>query len=112
LTKDSRMLSKAQLNEYGFDSDISRMMGGSNNSQPVKASFEGKWNSVPKANKDVLDKSTGKDTQLIGVFGQSNYAIAKGSDGKFYTYQYRQASTPGTPKGPFDTVEKAKEGIN
>lgn len=97
-----------QLDEYGFDFDG---MGGSNNSQSVKASFEGKWNPVPKANKDVLDKSTGKDTQLVGVFGQFNYAIAKGSDGKFYRYQYRQASTPGTPKGPFDTIEKAKEGI-
>jgi hypothetical protein len=99
---------ESQLDEYGFDFDG---MGSSNNSQSVKASFEDKWNPVPKANKDVLDKSTGKDTQLVGVFGQSNYAIAKGSDGKFYRYQYRQASTPGTPKGPFDTVEKAKEGI-
>ena len=99
---------ESQLDEYGFDFDG---MGSSNNSQSVKASFEGKWNPVPKANKDVLDKSTGKDTQLVGVFGQSNYAIAKGSDGKFYRYEYRQAATPGTPKGPFDTIEKAKEGI-
>ena len=97
-----------QLDEYGFDFD---RMGGSNNSQSVKASFEGKWNPVPKANKDVLDKSTGKDTQLIGVFGYYNYVIAKGSDGKFYRYQYRQAENPGKPTGPFDTVEKAKEGI-
>lgn len=102
---------ESQIDESAFDQAISGMMGGSNNSQSVKASFEGKWNPIPKANKDILDKSTGKDTQLVGVFGQSNYAIAKGSDGKFYRYQYRQASTPGTPKGPFDTVEKAKEGI-
>ena len=106
-------VSESQIDENAssFDQAMSGMMGSSNNNQSVKASFEGKWNPVPKANKDVLDKSTGKDTQLVGVFGQSNYAIAKGSDGKFYRYQYRQASTPGTPKGPFDTVEKAKEGI-
>jgi hypothetical protein len=113
LTTNSKMLSEAQLDEAGFDFDqyMSGMMGSSDNSQSAKASFEGKWNPVPKANKDVLDKSTGKDTQLVGVFGQSNYAIAKGSDEKFYRYQYRQASDPGTPKGPFDTIEKAKEGI-
>ena len=93
------------INEFNMD-----QFSYSNNSSPQqnKASFEEKWNSIPKVNKDVLDKSTGKNTQLVGVFNNVNYVIAKGSDGKFYRYQYKQAENPGQPIGPFDTIEKAK----
>ena len=100
-----RNIIKEEINEFDMD------QFSSNSSQSNKASFEDKWNPIPKNNKDVLDKSTGKDTQVIGTFGQYNYVIAKGSDGKFYRYQYRQAENPGKSVGPFDTLDKAKEGI-
>jgi hypothetical protein len=104
------IITESQLNEFDMD-QFSFGNTSSKNSQQTKASFEEKWNTVPANNKTILDKSTGKDTQLVGIFNDINYAIAKGSDGKFYRYQYKQAEKLDKPMGPFDTIEKAKEGI-
>ena len=83
----------------------------SSSSQP-KASFEDKWNSVPAANKEILKKSTGKEPiEIMASSKGVNYVITKGSDGKFYRYEYKQAENPGAPSVSFDTIEKAKEGI-
>ena len=83
----------------------------SSSSQP-KASFEDKWNDVPAANKEILKKSTGKEPiEIMASSKGVNYVITKGSDGKFYRYEYKQAENPGAPSISFDTIEKAKEGI-
>jgi len=38
-----------------------------------------------------------------------NYVITKGSDNKFYRYEYTQAENPGKPSGPFNSEEEAKK---
>jgi hypothetical protein len=80
------------------------------NSSSPKASFEDKWNDVPNANKEILKKSTGKEpVKIMASSKGENYVITKGSDGKFYTYQYTQAENPGKPMGPFNSENEAKK---
>lgn len=80
------------------------------NSSSPKASFEDKWNDVPNANKEILKKSTGKEpVKIMASSKGTNYVIAKGSDGKFYRYQYTQSENPGKPMGPFNSEDEAKK---
>jgi hypothetical protein len=89
------------LDNYGMDDDFQ---------SPPKASFEDKWNEVPANNKEVLKKSTGKEPIRIMASSKGiNYVITKGSDGKFYRYNFRQAENPGKPFGPFNSEEEAKK---
>ena len=95
---------KAKLMEFDMDQFS---MG---NSSSPKASFEDKWNDVPNANKEVLKKSTGKEpVKIMASSKGENYVITKGSDNKFYRYQYTQAENPGKPVGPFNSEEEAKK---
>jgi len=95
---------KAKLQEF----DMNQFSMG-NPSSP-KASFEDKWNDVPNANKEILKKSTGKEpVKIMASSKGENYVITKGSDGKFYTYQYTQAENPGKPMGPFNSENEAKK---
>ena len=95
---------KAKLMEFDMDQFS---MG---NSSSPKASFEDKWNDVPNANKEVLKKSTGKEPiKIMASSKGENYVITKGSDNKFYRYQYTQAENPGKPVGPFNSEEEAKK---
>ena len=95
---------KTKLQEFDMDQFS---MG---NSSSPKASFEDKWNDVPNANKEILKKSTGKEpVKIMASSKGKNYVITKGSDGKFYTYQYTQAENPGKPMGPFNSEDEAKK---
>ena len=95
---------KAKLEEFNMDQFS---FGGQGSS---KASFEDKWNEVPNANKEILKKSTGKEpVKIMASSKGENYVITKGTDGKFYRYQYTQAENPGKPVGPFNSEEEAKK---
>ena len=95
---------KAKLEEFDMD-----QFSFGNSSSP-KASFEDKWNDVPNANKEILKKSTGKEPIKVMASSKGvNYVVTKGSDEKFYRYQYTQAETPGKPIGPFNSEEEAKK---
>ncbi len=95
---------KVKLEEFDMD-----QFSFGNSSSP-KASFEDKWNDVPNANKEILKKSTGKEpVKIMASSKGANYVITKGSDGKFYRYQYTQAENPGKPMGPFSSEEEAKK---
>jgi hypothetical protein len=111
LTPSSQKLNEDDwgLDNYGMDDDDFQLLEPLP-APPKKSSFEDKWNEVDADNKEVLKKSTGKEPIRIMASSKGiNYVITKGSDGKFYRYNFRQAENPGKPFGPFNSEEEAKK---
>jgi len=104
----SGVITESEYKEKLEEFDMDQFSFGDSSSP--KASFEDKWNDVPNANKEILKKSTGKEpVKIMASSKGANYVITKGSDGKFYRYQYTQAENPGKPMGPFSSEEEAKK---
>ena len=106
-TQYKQKLKEANMTAFSSYSDN---FNSSNSSNSPKASFEDQWNNIPTANKEILKKSTGKEPiEIMASSKGVNFVITKGSDKKFYRYEYTQAEKPGEPAGPFITIEDAKK---